>query len=142
MKDSVMHAVAPPRSTRPQRRPRLALPGSIAAGAYDLSVHFEGLANPTRLMIVEQLATTPEMRVSELADYCQVSQPRMSWHLRILRKAQIISTRRDGREVFCSLDREAITAHIDQFSRLIKYGAAVGSGPPSANANQVTEGSS
>jgi DNA-binding transcriptional ArsR family regulator len=74
MKDSFMSSDAP------SRPPRRALPGSIAIGASDLSVHFEGLANPTRLLIVERLASTSEMNVSELADYCQVSQPRMSWH--------------------------------------------------------------
>ena len=118
----------------------MALPGSIAAGADDLSVHFEGLANPTRLMIVERLATTPELRVSELADYCQVSQPLLSWHLRILRKAQIISTRRDGREVFCRLDREAIAEHMQQFTRLISFGGAQLAEPPVTS--HVTEGSS
>ena len=113
MKDSFI------RPDRPTRAPRRALPGSIAAGASDLSVHFEGLANPTRLLIVERLAATSEMRVSELADFCQVSQPRMSWHLRILRKAEVIRTRRDGREVFCRLDREAIATHFRSFARLI-----------------------
>jgi ArsR family transcriptional regulator len=82
-------------------------------------VAFEGLANPTRLLIVEGLAATPEMRVSELAELCMVSQPRMSWHLRILRKAEIIRTRRDGREVFCRLDREAIANHLRAFVHLI-----------------------
>jgi ArsR family transcriptional regulator len=113
MKDSFI------RPDRPARAPRRALPGSIAAGASDLSVHFEGLANPTRLLIVERLAATSEMRVSELADFCQVSQPRMSWHLRILRRAEVIRTRRDGREVFCRLDREAIADHFKSFARLI-----------------------
>ncbi len=104
----------------PTRRPaRRAIPGSIAAGASDLSVAFEGLANPTRLLIVESLATTAEMRVSELAELCMVSQPRMSWHLRILRKAEIIRTRRDGREVFCRLDRVAIARHLRAFVRLV-----------------------
>ena len=117
MKDSFIQAPA-----TVTRRPRRALPGSIAAGASDLSVHFEGLANPTRLMIVERLAVASEMRVSELADFCQVSQPRMSWHLRILRKAQVIRTRREGREVFCRLDRDAIAAHLKSFARLISFG--------------------
>ena len=139
MKDSVMHAVSPGRATR-RPRPRLALPGSIAAGAHDLSVHFEGLANPTRLMIVERLATTPELRVSELAISCQVSQPLLSWHLRILRKAQIIRTRREGREVFCRLDREAIADHMQQFTRLIAFGGAQPAEQPATN--QITEGSS
>ena len=109
-------------ATRPPRR---ALPGSIAIGANDLSVHFEGLANPTRLLIVERLAATSEMRVSELADFCQVSQPRMSWHLRILRKAEVIRTRREGREVFCRLDRDAIANHFKSFARsdLLSRGA-------------------
>ena len=105
-------------------RPRRAIPGSIAAGASDLSVHFEGLANPTRLAIVEQLARTKEMRVSELADFFRVSQPRMSWHLRILRKADIIRTRREGREVFCRLDRESITNNLRSFMRLLSTSTA------------------
>ena len=118
------------------RRPRRALPGSIAAGADDLSVHFEGLANPTRLLIVERLAATPEMRVSELADFCQVSQPRMSWHLRILRKAQVIRTRREGREVFCRLDREAIAAHFRSFARLVSFGLPAGDIQPGQPINE------
>lgn len=125
----------PVRAARPPRR---ALPGSIAAGANDLSVHFEGLANPTRLLIVERLAGASEMRVSELADYCQVSQPRMSWHLRILRKAEVIRTRREGREVFCRLDRDAIAAHLRNFTRLISFGGAPSAEPLSAQ--PVTEG--
>lgn len=136
MKDSVMQAAPPARGAR---RPRLALPGSIAAGASDLSVAFEGLANPTRLRIVQLLAATPELRVTELAASCQVSQPRMSWHLRILRKAQIIRTRREGREVFCRLDREAIAEHLRRFTRLISSG---GSLTDLAAHNQVSEGSS
>jgi DNA-binding transcriptional ArsR family regulator len=111
---------APPRPSDPTRRPaRRAIPGSIAAGASDLSVAFEGLANPTRLLIVESLAMIAEMRVSELAALCMVSQPRMSWHLRILRKAGIIRTRRDGREVYCRLDRDAIAQHLHAFVRLV-----------------------
>jgi ArsR family transcriptional regulator len=122
MKDSFIESNRPAAAAIPGlKRPRRALPGSIAAGASDLSVHFEGLANPTRLLIVERLASTPEMRVSELADFCRVSQPRMSWHLRILRKAQVIRTRREGREVFCRLDREAIASHFRRFARLISF---------------------
>jgi DNA-binding transcriptional ArsR family regulator len=62
------------------------------------------------------------VRVSELAELCKVSQPRMSWHLRILRRAQVVRTRREGREVFCRLDREAITAHMRSFMRLMLVG--------------------
>ena len=94
--------------------------------ATDLSLHFEGLANPTRLKIVERLGAAAEVRVSELAELCKVSQPRMSWHLRILKRAQVIRTRRDGREVFCRLDREAIAEHMRSFVRLVAFGAQGG----------------
>ena len=117
----------------PQRRHGQARIGPNVAGdtstvptATDLSVHFEGLANPTRLKIVERLAAAAEVRVSELAEFCKVSQPRMSWHLRILRRAQVIRTRRIGREVFCRLDRDAIAAHMRSFTRLVANGAAAG----------------
>lgn len=102
-----------------QHPPRRAVPGAIAAGAFDLSVHFEGLANPTRLAIVEILARSGALRVSELAELCKVSQPRMSWHLRILRHAQVISTRREGREVLCRLDREAIARNLESFVQIL-----------------------
>jgi ArsR family transcriptional regulator len=102
-----------------RRPPRLAAPRRLVPPPTELSVHFEGLAHPTRLTIVERLAGAAEVRVSELAELCKVSQPRMSWHLRILRRSQVISTRREGREVFCRLDREAIAAHMRSFMRLM-----------------------
>jgi DNA-binding transcriptional ArsR family regulator len=52
----------------------------------------------------------------------------MSWHLRILKRAQVIRTRRNGREVFCRLDRDAIAAHMRSFVRLVASGTT-GSDP-------------
>ncbi|TMC51142.1 MAG: helix-turn-helix transcriptional regulator [Chloroflexi bacterium] len=104
------------------RSPRSAL---VPAALMELSTHFEGLANPTRIKIVERLAAAAEVRVSELADLCKVSQPRMSWHLRILRRSQVIRTRREGREVFCRLDRDAIAAHLRSFARLLTPGGEI-----------------
>lgn len=104
------------------RSARLLQPVAIGTGEAaggDLSLYFEGLAHPTRLKIVEWLAGAREMTVSELALHCKASQPRMSWHLRILRRAGVITTRRGGREVFCRLDRDAIAARLDTFSRLL-----------------------
>ncbi len=132
---------APVHAPDPARRQvRRAIPGSIAVGASDLSVAFEGLANPTRLLIVESLATIAEMRVSELAELCKVSQPRMSWHLRILRKAEIIRTRRDGREVFCRLDRDAIAQHLRAFVRLVSARADSSTDALTQSLQPVSEG--
>jgi DNA-binding transcriptional ArsR family regulator len=64
----------------------------------------------------------------------------MSWHLRILRKAEVIRTRREGREVFCRLDREAIAAHLRSFARLISFSGLSGMEPQAVR--PITEGSS
>jgi ArsR family transcriptional regulator, arsenate/arsenite/antimonite-responsive transcriptional repressor len=126
-----------PARTRPQRRVLpLALAG-VPEG--DLSAYFEGLANPTRLRIVQRLAEVKESRVSDVALLLGISQPRMSWHLRLLRRARIVTTRRDGREVFCRLDRDSIQASFQRFSRLLEEppipsaGLGVGSSPASTD---------
>ncbi|HEV7465985.1 MAG TPA: metalloregulator ArsR/SmtB family transcription factor [Candidatus Dormibacteraeota bacterium] len=121
-----------------RRPPRLAKPRRLVPPPTELSVHFEGLAHPTRLTIVERLAGAAEVRVSELAELCKVSQPRMSWHLRILRRSQVIRTRREGREVFCRLDREAIAAHMRSFMRLMLVKGPEGELSPDLVQTQLT----
>src|SRR6267378_4091906 len=84
---------------------------------HDLSDHFLAFANPTRLRILERLGKVGEESVNDLATYLRMSQPRISWHLRMLRLGGVIRTRRDGRQVYCSLDVENIArvrARLDQ----------------------------
>lgn len=71
----------------------------------DLWPCFRALADASRFHIVRELALRGEMKVSDLAKLVKVSQPLLSWHLRRLRRAGLISTRKDGRQVFCSLNR-------------------------------------
>jgi ArsR family transcriptional regulator len=70
----------------------------------ELPDHFLAFANPTRLRILERLAVAGEVNVNDLAEHMRMSQPRISWHLRTLRLGGVIRTRRDGRQVYCSLD--------------------------------------
>ena len=85
----------------------------------DLAIHLEGLANPTRLGILQILADGKERSVSELAEQLHISQPRMSWHLRILRNAELAKTRSAGREVFCHLDGDSISRHIESLTEIL-----------------------
>ena len=80
--------------------------------------HFLALANPTRLRIVEQLAAG-ERNVNDLAGQLRLAQPLISWHLRMLRLGGVVRTRRDGRQVYCSLDIEAIRASQEALHRLL-----------------------
>jgi DNA-binding transcriptional ArsR family regulator len=83
----------------------------------ELPDHFLALANPTRLRILERLGKVGEENVNDLAAFLRMSQPRISWHLRMLRVGGVIRTRREGRQVYCSLDVENIArerARLDQ----------------------------
>jgi len=83
----------------------------------DLPDHFLGFANPTRLRILERLGQVGEENVNDLAVHLHMSQPRISWHLRKLSLGGVIRTRRDGRQVYCSLDVDNIArerARLDQ----------------------------
>jgi ArsR family transcriptional regulator len=84
---------------------------------HELPDHFLGFANPTRLRILERLGKAGEENVNDLAAHLHMSQPRISWHLRMLRVGGVIRTRREGRQVYCSLDLENIAherARLDQ----------------------------
>ena len=76
-----------------------------------LPIHFRALASPTRLNILERLAEQGEMSVKELAASLRISQPRVSWHLAMLRRGGTVRTRKEGRQVHCSLDLEGIRHH-------------------------------
>ena len=84
----------------------------------DLKAHFIGLANPTRLAIMA-LLVDGERSASEIARELKLSQPLLSWHLRVMRKAGLIATRRRGREISCGIDRDSISAIQELFNQFI-----------------------
>jgi ArsR family transcriptional regulator, arsenate/arsenite/antimonite-responsive transcriptional repressor len=74
----------------------------------------------SRMRILRELAHDAEVSVSELAERLVLSQPLASWHLRILRRAGILTTRKDGRQVYCSLDPRRISQFQDAIGELVE----------------------
>lgn len=72
-----------------------------------VAAYHKALADPTRLRLLQRLADGPAT-VTELITHVDLSQPLVSWHLRRLRAARVVETRRVGREVICTLSREAL----------------------------------
>jgi ArsR family transcriptional regulator, arsenate/arsenite/antimonite-responsive transcriptional repressor len=85
----------------------------------ELPDHFLAFANPTRLRILERLAKAGEVNVNDLAEYLHMSQPRISWHLRMLRVGGVIRTRRDGRQVYCSVDVDNIRRYRERLDEML-----------------------
>jgi ArsR family transcriptional regulator len=86
---------------------------------HELPDHFLAFANPTRLRILQRLGEVGEESVNDLANHLRMSQPRISWHLRMLRVGGVIRTRRDGRQMYCSLDVENMARERGQLDELL-----------------------
>jgi DNA-binding transcriptional ArsR family regulator len=86
---------------------------TIAAPPQELAevkAFHKALADVSRLRIIQRLAESPAT-VSELIEHVGLSQPLVSWHVRTLRQAGLVDTRRSGREVICSLRPEQFEAY-------------------------------
>jgi len=91
----------------------------IQSQRHELPDHFLAFANPTRLRILEHLGKIGEVSVNDLVVHLRMSQPRISWHLRMLRVGGVVRTRRDGRQVYCSLDVENIGRERERLDQLL-----------------------
>ena len=61
------------------------------------------LADPTRMEILRELAGAPEVCACDFTSCCDVSQPTVSHHLRVLRDAGAVLSERRGNWVFYRL---------------------------------------
>lgn len=68
---------------------------------------FHALSDPTRLQVIA-LLRRGEQCVCELTDALDAAQSRLSFHLRVLKEAGLLTDRREGRWVYYALDREAM----------------------------------
>ena len=85
----------------------------------ELKITLKALAGITRLTIVYHLVHRGEITVTELIELLDISQPLVSWHLRKLRRAGVIQTRRVGRQVYCSLVTQRIQFCIQVLNGLL-----------------------
>jgi ArsR family transcriptional regulator, arsenate/arsenite/antimonite-responsive transcriptional repressor len=85
----------------------------------EFRAHYQALASVTRLRVLQFLAGIPEITVLELAEALGISQPRLSWHLRMLRRGQLVRAHRVGRAVYYSLNREGLSAFHRELTTLV-----------------------
>jgi ArsR family transcriptional regulator len=86
---------------------------------------FHALSDETRLEIV-RLLSHRERCVCELQDVLDAAQSRLSFHLKTLKDAGLVSDRREGRWIYYALNREALD-EIAEFASEVKPGKHAGS---------------
>lgn len=92
---------------RYRMKPREPMPKSCAIDAdeqvFEMQVRIcKAFANSTRLRMLDLLSKR-ERSVSELQAELNITLPNVSQHLAILKAAGVVTTRRDGKQIFCSL---------------------------------------
>ena len=86
----------------------------------DLVRVFKLMSDETRLRILLYLAREGELHVSAMCERLGQSQPAVSHHLALLRNAEIIEPRRDGKHNFYSIRQERFVGLLEDFFRTVR----------------------
>ena len=68
-----------------------------------MDVAFKALSDPTRREIL-RLLSRGEMTAGQIAERFAISAPSMSHHFNVLKSADLISARREGQQIYYSLN--------------------------------------
>src|ERR1700760_912919 len=74
---------------------------------------FRALADPTRRALFEELSRQGEQTVHALTRFAGVSQPAVSKHLTVLKRARLVRHRRAGRENHYRAQPESLAPVVD-----------------------------
>ena len=79
---------------------------------------FKAIGDPTRLTIMEELRKKGELTVSDIVQILKRDQGRISHHLACLRNCGLVKTRREGKQIYYSLNGKkrisAILLNVDE----------------------------
>ena len=78
---------------------------------------FHALSDGTRLSILQRLRFG-ERCVCDLTDALDAAQSRLSFHLKVLKEAGLVTDRKDGRWMYYTLNTEAL-AEIGEFAEAL-----------------------
>lgn len=76
---------------------------------------FKALSDPHRQKILKLLARQ-EMGVCEIMHFVGLSQPAVSHHLKIMKQANLITSEKEGKIVFYSLNKEGLRDFFNQLN--------------------------
>ena len=84
----------------------------------------QALADPTRLAIVRQLSSNAEVCACDFTSCCDVGQPTVSHHLKVLREAGVVVSERRGSWIFYRLATD-VAQRLDGIARGLLPGGLI-----------------
>lgn len=90
----------------------------------DLKQVYQALADEIRLRILKLLYDHGELCVCQLLPILKISQPNLSFHLRVLRDAGLVKTKKKKKWIFYFLNKEneILKSNINFIKNLNSYG--------------------
>ncbi|ADC91358.1 ArsR/SmtB family transcription factor [Mageeibacillus indolicus] len=82
-------------------------------------VAYKALNDVTRIKILQMLKLR-SMYTNEILDEFNITQPTLSYHMKILSSANLVDTKKVGRNVYYCLNRKTINHLIDFLSQIVK----------------------
>ena len=74
----------------------------------ECSDFFNVLSDKTRQDIIMIFSTKKEVGVTEIAENFALSRPTISHHLNLMRRAKFLNSRKEGKEIYYSLNKEFV----------------------------------
>jgi len=71
------------------------------------------LTHPMRIAIIELLLAKERLSVTEIYKHLKIEQSPCSIHLKILKESGVLSSRRDGKKIFYSVNQKNLKKVID-----------------------------
>jgi DNA-binding transcriptional ArsR family regulator len=82
---------------------------------------FKALADPTRRRVLELLRQGP-MSAGDLSGHFDFAKPTMSAHFAVLKEADLVEARRDGKQVIYQLKLSVLEDALFGFAKVFKIG--------------------
>ncbi|MFP5488461.1 MAG: ArsR/SmtB family transcription factor [Acidimicrobiia bacterium] len=96
--------------------------------AFHLAELFRLLGDPTRVRILYTLLEADELCVHDIAERAGTGETKVSQAMRLLRAADVVRNRRDGRHIFYRLDDDHIRTLLEVSRTHLAHGAGAGEG--------------
>lgn len=89
--------------------------------ATQLAELFRAIGDASRIHILAAIAEQ-EFNVGAIAEIVEISESAVSHHMRGLRQMRLVKARKDGREVYYTLDDDHVTALFKQGLEHVRHG--------------------
>lgn len=83
---------------------------------------FKALADPSRRLILARLRQEGELSAGALAEQFDMTKPTMSHHFAVLKEAGLVKSRREGQQIYYSLNTSVVEDVVALFLDLFQKG--------------------